>query len=62
MFLTSGTLPKSKFNRTVYIIVGFLLFCISAIWISQRNMQNSAQATLIATDIAFNLSVQILGF
>ncbi|MEA3010184.1 MAG: hypothetical protein QOJ91_1876 [Sphingomonadales bacterium] len=61
-FAVSTGLPKSKFNRKVYITALSAIGVIAAWWIYLRDVEQSAAAAVAAADIAFDLSVQILGF
>jgi hypothetical protein len=62
VFRASRKLPKSPFNKFVYAVCGILIFAIATTWSAKGDVTNSAQTTRLAAEIAFDLSVQILGF
>ena len=53
---------KSRFNRAVYITVFVFVTIVSVLWVRAEDVQSSAKAASEVAEIAFDLTVQILGF
>ncbi|MBB4840621.1 hypothetical protein HNP52_003713 [Sphingomonas kyeonggiensis] len=62
VYRASTKLTKSKFNQYTYLVLFVINGFISANWAINVQCDQAYKAVLLASDIGFNLSVQILGF
>jgi len=62
VFRASKTLPKSPHNKFLYAVSGIATSLALMVWLTNEQVAESAKAAMVAAEIAFDLSVQILGF
>lgn len=62
VFRASKTLPKSPHNKFLYALSGIAIAVSVVVWLVTKQVAGSARAVITIADIAFDLSVQILGF
>lgn len=62
VFRASKALPKSPHNKFLYALSGMMIAGTVAVWTATQQIAGSAKAVITVADIAFDLSVQILGF
>ncbi|MEA3052343.1 MAG: hypothetical protein QOG72_1246 [Sphingomonadales bacterium] len=62
VYRASRRLPKSDFNKFIYAISGIVITGVCTIWVVQKQVEVSYGAVMRVSELAFDLSAQILGF
>lgn len=62
VYKASKKLPKSNFNKFLYAISGLVIAGICLAWTARGQVGQSYDAVMQVTEMAFDLSAQILGF